>query len=225
MKIAIRSLIVTCAGCAVTAFAQGYTGPYLKADAGPTFTEDVTIREFLGLAPGSNIEFDPGFRFSAGGGYVFSDIVAIGGETGFSWNNIENIEGASSESDSSIGNVPLLGTITLKLPNKTGLVPFIGAGGGVSFTFFNADSLVVPDNLTPGTVVLDGSESDTVFAWQLTGGLKYQINEQMSLGVAYKYFRAESPRWEAEDDFGVESDLRTGDLETHSVSFVFNMKF
>jgi opacity protein-like surface antigen len=237
MKTAIGFFSRLCAGSLLAAAAHhaSAAGPYLKAEAGPTITEDTEVRDFLGIAPGSKIEFDPGFRFAVGGGYAFTDFLAIGGETGVSWNTIENIEGASSEGDSSIGNVPLMGNIIFKLPNKSRIVPFVGGGAGVSFVWLNAESIRIPTTgggagagggvPAPSDTILDGSDSDAVFAWQLFGGLKYQLNDNMSLGVSYKYLHAESPEWEAEDDFGFPVDLRTGDLETHAVTFVFNLKF
>jgi opacity protein-like surface antigen len=236
MKTMIRSItgvVLALAGSNV-AFAAG---PFIKAEAGPTIAEDTEVREFLGLPPGNKIEFDPGFRFAVGGGYAFTDFLAIGGETGVSWNTIKDIEGASSESDSSIGHVPLMANLVFKLPNKSRVIPFAGAGVGWDFVWFNADTIRVPGGSTassfggkegvlpPSDVVLDGDESDAVFAWQLFGGLKFDINDNMSVGIAYKYLHAESPEWEAEDEFGFPADLRTGDLETHAVTFIFNMRF
>jgi opacity protein-like surface antigen len=91
----------------------------------------------------------------------------------------------------------LLATVTLKLPNRTGIVPFASAGAGVAFTFFNADDLV-NDPGGPNEFILDGSESDAVFAWQLSAGLKYQLNDRMSMGVAYKFLYTGEPDWEAQ---------------------------
>src|SRR5688572_10283505 len=97
-----RILGCACIGALTFALAaQGAVqgeGPYVKAEAGPTITDDVTITEFFGVPQGSKIELDPGFRFAFGGGYAFSDFIALGGETGFSYNTIDDIEGASSES-------------------------------------------------------------------------------------------------------------------------------
>ena len=224
MKTLIRLSGCACIGFALT-FALGAQGqgPFIKLEAGPTITEDVTITEFFGVPQGSKIELEPGFRFAFGGGYAFSDFIALGGETGFSYNAIDDIEGASSENDSSIGNVPLLANVILKFPTRSPLVPFVGAGAGLSFVWFDANTIQAPSGV--GTITLDGSESDTVFAWQVFGGLKYEINPQMSLGLSYKYLHADSPHWEAEDDFGSGFDIRTGHIETHAVTFVFSMKF
>jgi opacity protein-like surface antigen len=225
MRICIGAgIMVACAG----AVQAGDPGPYIKAEIGPTLMEDTELKEFLGLTTGNKVEFDPGFRFGVGGGYSFSDYVALGGEFGLSYNTFKNIEGSIREKDSGVGNVPLLANVIFKLPNRSRVVPYAGAGAGVSFAFFSADDMVFDS--TPGTpggeTIIDGEESTAVFAWQAFGGLKFEINDNMSLGLAYKYLHAQAPEWEAEDVLtGFDSDIRLGQLKTHAVTFVFSMKF
>jgi opacity protein-like surface antigen len=213
-----------CVGAFISAWPVKAAGPYFKAEAGPTIVEDVTIEEFLGAPAGQKIDFDPGFRFSIGGGYAFTDFLAVGGETGMSYNYIDDISGAVSEGDSAMGNVPLLGNVIFKFPNPTGLVPFAGAGAGISFTFFHADDLV---NNEPGNdFVLDGGESDAVFAWQLFAGLKYELNNHMSFGLVYKYLNTGEAEWEAEDVLtGLDTDFRISRMKTHAVMFTFTLRF
>ena len=117
--------------------------------------------------------------------------------------------------------MPLLANIVFKIPTQIGLVPFAGAGAGLSFPYLQADDIVFNDN-----TIVDGYESDVVFAWQLFGGLKYQLDDRMSIGISYKYLRSESPDFETEDVFtGFESEISIGDLETHAVTFIFSYKF
>ena len=201
------------------------SGPYVKLELGPSIVEDTDIKEFLGFPAGQTIEFDPGFRFVMGGGYSFNDFVAVGGETGMSYNMIDDISGNVLEGDSGIGNVPMMATVTLKLPNRTGIVPFISAGAGLSFTFFDADDLVNDPN-GPNEFILDGSESDTVFAWQLSAGVKYQLNDRMSFGLAYKFMYTDEADWDAEDVFtGLDSEFGIEEMYTHAVTFHFSFKF
>lgn len=171
----------------------------------------------------AKIEFDPGFRFGIGGGFAFSDFVAIGGETGVSFNTIDDIAGTNitSESDSTIGHVPMVANIIFKFPNPSRIVPFAGAGAGLAFVWFNSETI----RDAASGLVLDGSDSDALFAWQVFGGVKYELNDHMAIGVSYKYFHADSPNWRAEDDSGNEFSFGTGHIETHSVNIVFTMKF
>lgn len=218
--------VLTCLAVSATLVYAAEPGPYVKLELGPTLVEDVDIKEFFGAAPGYTIEFDPGIRFTIGGGYQFNDFIAVGGETGFTYNLIDNISGPGrvAERDSGIGNIPLMANVVFKLPNRTRVVPFVGAGAGLSFTFFEADNMVIED--PGGTIFVDGSESDTVFAWQLFGGLKYQLNEQMSFGVAYKYMFTDEPDWEADDVFSASSsDFSIEEMHTHAVVFNFTFKF
>jgi opacity protein-like surface antigen len=231
MKNIVRVLVGVCVGCvAVSSAPAAEPGPYVKAEIGPTFTDDVELKEFVGFGGGgAKIEFDPGMRFAIGGGYAFADWIAIGGETGVSFNYIDNISGNfRGVGDSSVGQVPLLANIIFRIPTKIGLVPFAGAGAGLSFPYFYADDIVFdPDPGVSGDeTVVDGSESDTVFAWQVFAGLKYQLDNRMSVGLSYKYLRTESPDWEAEDVFtGFDTEIAIGDLETHAVMFIFSYKF
>src|SRR5688572_24024473 len=108
MKNIVRVLAGACVAAASAASAAE-PGPYVKAEIGPTFTDDVELKEFVGLGVDAKIDFDPGMRFSIGGGYAFADWIAIGGETGVSFNYIDNISGNfQGEGDSTIGQVPLL---------------------------------------------------------------------------------------------------------------------
>jgi len=237
MKNIVRVLAGVCVGCvmagsvcAAPGLYPAQPGPYAKAEVGPTFTDNVELKEFVGIGVGGKIEFDPGMRFGVGGGYQFADWIAVGGETGFSFNYIENISGNfRGEGDSSIGQVPLLANVIFKIPTRIGLEPFAGAGAGLSFAYFYADDIVFdPDPGVGGdeTIVDGSSDSDAVFAWQVFAGLKYRLDQRMSIGISYKYLRAESADWEAEDVFtGLDSDISIGDLETHAITFIFSYRF
>src|SRR5688572_6069718 len=103
MKSIVRVLAGVCAGCAVIGSARAAEpGPYVKIEVGPTFTDDTTLKDFLGITGGQKIEFDPGMRMGIGGGYSFADWIAVGGETGFSFNYIDNISGDFRNEDDTI---------------------------------------------------------------------------------------------------------------------------
>src|SRR5881296_1812366 len=107
MKKAVRffgSICVCSAAASALPVQAGDSGFFVKAEIGPTITQDTRVKEFITLPPGSEIEFYPGVRFAVGGGYSFADIVALGGETGVSYNTIRHISGNVSEHDSGIGN-------------------------------------------------------------------------------------------------------------------------
>lgn len=66
------------------------------------------------------------------------------------------------------------------------LVPYIGGGAGWART--HADGVFYRTAVTPGvsqTFDVDGSG----FAWQLGAGFKYPVDDGVTLGLGYRYFR------------------------------------
>lgn len=196
---------------------------YFKADAGGVWSDDVDLDEFPGLASGLEAELETGVRFGMAGGYHFTDWFAAEVETGYYGQFLDGIRGAPTVSvhDSSLSNVPLLANVVLAWPNRSRLVPYVGAGAGVSFTVFTADAI------TDGsTFVLDGTESDAVFAYQGFAGLRYQLNEQMDLGLTYRYFTSDGADYDVDDVFtGGSRDIELGRVQTHSISLTFTLRF
>jgi opacity protein-like surface antigen len=186
------------------------TGPYFNSDVGVALTEDTELKGFPDGVPGEDIEFDPGVRLSLGGGYRFCKWFKAGGEFGVIANSVKG-------ADINVSQIPLMANLELNLPNNTPFVPFIGGGPGVSISVISLD-----DERLGGGSRVDGSASDAVFAWQLYGGVRYRINDHMSVGIIYKYFAAESPNWEVRR---TSQDIRFGRARTHSISGAFLMEF
>src|SRR5438552_3574324 len=82
-----------------------------------------------------------------------------------------------------------------------------GGGPGLSVSVINLDH----DSLAGGSNV-HGSTSDAVWAWQIYGGARYKLTDNMSLGFIYKYFEAGSPTWDVRR---TSQDIRFGDAHTH----------
>lgn len=208
--------LLSLSACTGLALAMNYSvradevGPYAGVDLGPAITQDSDLREFPGAAPGHKVKFDPGARLSLGGGYRFTDWFRAGGETGFI---INSIDGA----DAAVSHVPFLAEVEFRLPNPSPIVPFIGGGPGFAVSSISIDD----DNLAGGTRV-DGDASDAVFAWQVFGGVRWKLSDNMHLGVVYKYFEAESPSWEVRH---TTEDIRFGRTRSHSISASFSMDF
>ena len=123
-------------------------GPYFNADIGVALVDDVKLKEFPGAGPGTKLEFDPGLRLSYGGGYRLKEWLSLGLETGL-------IASSIKDADAALVQVPLMGNIELRLPNKSPLVPFIGGGPGASI------SVIGLDKESPGGgATVDGAAAD-----------------------------------------------------------------
>ncbi len=189
---------------------EGATGPYAGADLGVALTSDARLREFPGTTGGVDVEFDPGVRLSLNGGWRFADWVRAGGEFGVISHTIKGAE-------ATFGHFPLMANVEFQIPNSTPLVPFFGGGPGISITTISIDD----DNLNGGDFV-DGSSADAVFAWQAYAGLRFKINDRMSVGAVYKYFAAEATTWDVRR---TSSEIRFGRTRSQSISASFSMDF
>lgn len=183
---------------------------YVKVDAGGNLTEETDFEEFFGpVAPGSQVVFDPGFRFGMAVGYWLTDWFALEFEAGANENFIKSITDAS-DVDALFSNVPLFVNAKFRWPNQTRFTPYIGGGAGVAFSILDIDHMYLN-----GTYA-SGADGDTVFAYQGFAGLRYSLADNMGVAVEYHYMGTQSP------DFG---PIRFGDIQTHVFSLVFDLSF
>jgi opacity protein-like surface antigen len=191
-------------------------GFYVGANMGPAIGEDVDINRFVGPTPGLKFELNPGVRLSAVGGYNFNDFIGVQLETGFIYNDIDELNHGGNI-DGALMHVPLLVNAVFRYdrPNCK-WIPYvgIGAGGDVSETWL--------DNVRVGNVNVDGFGSDLVFAWQAFAGLRYRITENISVGGGYKYFWADGASWDVEH---TSSDIESDKAVVHSFIVDFTWKF
>ena len=141
---------------------------------------------------------------------VFQTGPGWGGEFGVISHTIKGAE-------ASFAHFPLMANVEFQIPNRSPIVPFLGGGPGVSITAIAFDD----DNLNGGDFV-DGSSSDAVFVWQAYAGLRYKINDRISVGAIYKYFAAGATSWDVRRN---SSDIRFGRTHTHAISASFSMDF
>lgn len=203
---------------ASSAFGQGRPAPdikgFFRGDIGPALTKDFDTRFFPG-AGSVEIELDPGFQLGIAGGAEFGPFFALGFETGFVINGIDDIEGFT-DVDGYVSRVPFLVNAMFQFKNNSGLTPFIGAGAGGAATGITLDDADAP------TVEVDGSAGDVGFAWQAFGGLKYELNDQISVGIMYKYLWSDDGEWEVDDAV---QDIEFEGLRSHSLSAVVSFTF
>src|SRR5579859_4246774 len=136
-------------------------GPYVKADLGGQWVQDIKLREFFGvpLFPDSRIKLDPGVRFGLAGGYEFCNWFALEGEVGYYGNKIDSVTAETRLHNSWYENVPFLVNAKLQYPNRSPLTPYIGGGVGVSASIIDIGRLSIMDT-QGGETTMHGSDAD-----------------------------------------------------------------
>ncbi|HEV2207564.1 MAG TPA: porin family protein [Verrucomicrobiae bacterium] len=202
-------------------------GPYVKADLGGEWMQDVKIRDFFGvpLFPDSKLHLDPGVRAGISGGYQFCQYFALDGEIGYYGNRISSVTAQTYLHDSYYEQVPFMVNAKLQYPNASPFTPYIGAGAGFSVSILDIGHLGIMDT-TGAQTSIHGSDSDAVFAWQAMAGLRYRLNDRMGLAVEYHFLWADSPSWHADYVYNTPSDrISLGQTRAHAFSIAFDFHF
>lgn len=145
---------------------------------------------------------DVGFRLGGAVGYNLHKHFGVEFDTGWIWNEAE-------DADASLSHIPLIVNGVFRYPINSKWVPYAGAGIGGAYSILSIDEFGLDDN-----------DGDFVFAWQFFGGVRYVINDRMSVGAFYKYLGTGDSEFEI-DGISFEAD----DVSNHTVGISFQMKF
>ncbi|WP_429886516.1 outer membrane protein [Geoalkalibacter halelectricus] len=159
-------------------------GFYLSAWGGGTLLDEAKVR---GQQGSFNVDFDGGTAFGAALGYDFADrYPQIGqGRMELEWSYRSNSLKDARFTDSRLvadGDITVWSLMVNSFAEIHGTrpwLPYIGLGGGYA-------RLSVDNARLAGDPL--GDDSDDVFAYQFGGGLGYQINNQLTLDLGYRYF-------------------------------------
>jgi opacity protein-like surface antigen len=186
-------------------------------ELGASVIDDASLESF-GLVPvsGNEVQFDPGFRFGIGMGAELTRFLRLEVESGFHYNSIDKITGATA-SQGNLYQIPLMGNVVLQFPNRTGIIPVVGAGVGAFYSILDSDGI------TLGGATLVGTEETWGFAYQGFAGLRYDFRQDMGLGVFYRYMVSDGPSWELGG--GAVPDFKLDQVRSHNLSIALNFKF
>jgi opacity protein-like surface antigen len=159
---------------------------YVALRGGAVFADDTSF-ETLGTFVDTSYETGP---FVAGAiGYQFHSGLRAEAELGYLTTSVDSqdVAGVGTFQDDNVtGDTSAffgLASVYYDLPLNGPIKPFVGAGIGAADVSFE-------DHGTSATgTLLD--ESATAFAWHLTGGIDYEIRENVALEVGYRYLAVE----------------------------------
>lgn len=194
-------------------YLEGIYGWY---EGGAAMVESARLQDFFGEPlDGNEVKFDTGFHFGIGIGRQLSRLVKVEVESGYHYNELGSIDGAT-DSSGKLQRIPVLGNVVLQFPNKSRFIPMIGAGVGAQWAEFDAQ------NVTLGLTTIQDDSDTWAFTYQGFAGVRYMFRENMSLGFFYRYSVADGPSWEFD---GVPGNLKLDDVRTHTFSLHFGWDF
>jgi opacity protein-like surface antigen len=197
---------------------------YVSGSAGGVFVMDSNVTASAPAVGGmldADYSFDPGYGVSGAVGYDFGQF---------------RLEGELSYREADLDSVTV-NTVTGPGVTLTGLGTFPASGSGSIFGFM-ANGWYDFDTGTPWVPYLGGGiggamvgfdvagldETDTVFAYQVGGGIGYEINSNVTVSLGYRLLGTTSPTFEGPvAGFGnVEAEA---DVLTHNVELGLRVTF
>ncbi len=194
----------------------------LLFDAGGVIPEDVTVTEFDHPVSGNQMKLDAGFQFDLGFEYHVQPWLRVGPEFGFTFNYIDSIAGWSYP-DSTLGNILMMANVRIQYPPSSRFSPFAGGGvGGV------ASFLTFGDNYNGGYYYYyepDGTASDFSLGLQAFAGLTYRVNNNINIGVVYRYLIIDRQHWDVHWWNGGHFGISVDPMQMHSICLVLTGDF
>lgn len=210
---------------AIAGAAQGRTGGYASIFLGANLLNDtdVTTDEYFGplVTFNDRIEAEPGVYAGGTAGYDFG-LVRLEGELSYRWNEMDSIYDRDTGFkyggvDGDIGVFAVMANAFLDIHNDSPITPYLGGGIGIA-TIYLSDTYGTDSDGFRRTLYSEDDES--VFAWQLGGGVDIALNRQTSLDIGYRYFKTDNASftsdWYQSKDF---------ELENHSVAAGLRFNF
>lgn len=183
-----------CAALAlVLSSAQAAEGPYVSLQGGASFLSDAD-----NVGGGISIEssFETGFGLAAAVGYgIRNSAIRVEAEVSYRRNDFDKLTITNDGGDGSFndlsfvadGNISALGVMAnvfydFRLGHR--VKPYVGGGIGVARLSIDNAAIL------GGTVVDD---DDTVFAYQVGGGVGFEVTPATTIFLDYRYFATADP--------------------------------
>jgi opacity protein-like surface antigen len=229
MKKTIR-LIILAASIAlvlprVGSAAQSKTGGYVSGFLGVSIPRDTSLATHdFSSSPVSlysdNVSLDPGISTGATGGYDFG-LIRLEGEISYKHSEIKTITDQRNGEvyrnvDGTLGAAAFMANAFINFQNNSPVTPYLGGGTGFA-TLHLSDTF---GSGSAGRKWLYDAGDDTVFAYQLGGGVDIAINRRFSLDVGYRYFATDTATFSS--DLNREHSLK---FESHTTNAGFRVRF
>lgn len=186
------------------ASAQGLAASsfYLKGFGGWTFPDDDTFQfneRGTGVSASSGLNYDTGYTLGVAGGFDLTPNVAL--ELEYAYRNADATLKGTGDKGSTESNAWMVNA----LYNFTGIGmngawrPYVG--GGIGVADLNVEDLNLAGDF----------DSDYNFAYQLIGGIAYDVNPNWSLSGEVRYFGVNDQDL-SNNDFSFKTPYQTIDL-------------
>ena len=210
-----------------SAASSGRPGPYFSGLLGASVVNDINAsnNDFqYNNSFSEKVKFNPGVYVGGTGGYDFG-FVRLEGELSYKDAEIDAITSQTANYsihnvDGNIGVFSLMLNVFFDLHNSSRFTPYLGGGIGFATLYISDTYGYVTKGNSTYYQPLYWASDDTVFAYQLGGGVDIALNSRFSLDVGYRYFKTDKAHFDSY--YATTSIMR---FESHNAMVGFRMKF
>jgi len=221
---AIVAIFISPAVCQAT---PPRPGAYMSGFIGATIPNDTMVSTDNFVSNNSftdRVELDPGINIGVTGGYDFG-YLRLEGELSYKSSEMNGIVDQSDNFsfrnvDGSLAAVAMMFNSFVDLHNNSPLTPYIGGGIGFATLYLSDTFGTDTRGNSFSRDLLYSNDSDTVFAYQVGGGVEIALNPYLSLDLGYRYFGTDKARFNS--SFDQSTRLR---LESHNANAGLRFKF
>ncbi|RII27729.1 MAG: porin family protein [Geobacter sp.] len=209
MTVLVVVLVLTTSSVGFAAGGRGYVG----GAAGVFLPQDSNVTYFDGST--GNQSYDTGYVLTAFGGYEFESGLRLEGEFAFREAELNRVAGNYGYYgyNDTLWAFSGMANLFYDIRTNTNVTPYLG--GGIGFATVSLDRGYDYYSGYYNNNYYDSSDYETVFAYQVGGGVCIDLNRNMALDVGYRYFGT--------DD--IQFFDRKIDLESHNVTVGVKFKF
>ena len=204
MKKVTMVLVVSILVLAMSSICFG-AGGYIGGAAGVFMPNDSTVMNYDGTR--ENQSYDTGYVLTAFGGYAFDSGFRLEGEMAYREAELDGFATGYYGYNDSLWAFSGMANLFFDIPTRSIVTPYFG--GGIGFATVSFDDGY--DNYYYDYY----SDEETVFAYQVGGGLCIDLNRNMALDIGYRYFGTED----------IQFDFKEIELESHNVTVGVKFKF
>lgn len=201
------------------AYMSGLIGVHAAKDTYTSSTDFVTDNAY-----NDRVEFDPGLNIGFTGGYDFG-IVRLEGELSYKNAEIKAVTNQVTgerlhDTYGDVGVLAMMFNGFLDLHNNTVVTPYLG--GGIGFASIQLSDTLATRRVGNSSqrVLLYGTGSDNVLAYQFGGGIDIALNRHFSLDIGYRYFSADRAHIDSDQD--ISTDLK---FASHTTALGFKYRY
>lgn len=210
----MKKLLLSIASAGVMLFsiagahADTKEGPYVSATGSFVFANDLKKKEkVFGEDLKKEYELKNSFGGSLAVGYIVDQWrVELEGLYRKNKFNKEKASGSATPANNGTfdykghsRNFALMANVYYDIPLDCNFSAYVGAGLGVAF---NEIKLTQIDGIDAAYLKKINKTNSTLFAWQLMGGLQYEITENVTAFAGYRLFATGKPSYKTFDDAG-----------------------